>query len=292
MNEPTSHGLYDETREQQQRGSSSAVSIHPPPPVSRFEDTYACGEIFSLIFSWLITLTLWFHLLIVIPYCEPFKRDTYEPLCLRYYYDVKYHWYFWIVFCSCYILYLCQAFASPTRRYLKNVLSDLGQYTNQIVHARPNFWWKIQCFHYTYHTVHYTDSKGNRRTRTERTRHNTHAATGAFDFDRCEDTSDTTFVHFAASVTRVRLEEDVKLADARTRQRYDAAFEAWVAANDRDTHKEVSSGMNVPGFESYVLSYKSKEETMPLQQHVVLGVHSVGAKLTVPPLFLLADIVC
>ena len=243
--------------------SSATVSIQHPsmePPEDRHASTFGAWEVFSLVCAWILTLSLWFHLLVVIPLCERVRKDTTNPLCLRYYYDEKYHWYFWFVFSICYVLYLVQAFFSPTRRYLSNVLPELREYTNQMVTSNPSYWWKIQCYHIHSTTFKTRDSKGLTTTRTHHTRVNTHSATGSFEFDRCDDASDTSFVTSAGAVTRVRLDLDVDFVDEATRKIYETDFQKWENSHKRDKQYDTDSGMELPGFHAYVMSYKSKDE--------------------------------
>ena len=229
----------------------------PPPqgPIQGNSDTqtFSRGEKFSLAFGWIVSVGFWIHLFVFIPLCESAKANSLLPRpCADYYWFFRYRWYFWVVFSVLYLAYIIQSATAPTRRYLSNILpKGLQDYVSVLVRGRPALWWSIQCYHYR--TEHYTDSKGRRRSRRKRV--NTHHASGHFNFSAWQDVSGAVLGKTSAPIKRLRSWKKYVFADEKSKAAYDTEFSSWVRANDRDTHKDVSSGLDIPGFEEFTLSF-------------------------------------
>jgi hypothetical protein len=148
-------------------------------------------------------------------------------------------------------LYLIDSFYNPFSSYVWNLRTRVEsyQFLAKLSDTRPNLWWHIQCYHYETRT--YRDSKG--RTQTRQVRVNTHSASGHYAFSSWRNIGPPPLIS-AVKAMRIRLDKEYTFADAETKSDYDMKFAGFIAANDRDTHKDVSSGFDIEGFEDYFLS--------------------------------------
>ena len=108
----------------------------------------------------------------------------------------------------CLIIYWIMSCCSQASQYIWNAMDVDGAYDNlnDVIEARPEVKWHIQCYHYEDRKVTVRDKDGNTRTETKRVRVNTHAASGHFEFTEWKDLSDSIdILFFIEKLRAVRL---------------------------------------------------------------------------------------
>jgi hypothetical protein len=172
---------------------------------------------------------------------------------------------FFIALMICASLYLLCVLGSRTLRALWNVsetaktAGELGSF-DQMRRYNPVFNLHIQCYHHETRTSTYTDSKGNRRTRTSTVRVNTSSASGVKRYQDCLDLSGPgptlaslselggDYVALTVSVCpEVVLDPD-------TERSFDEQKQQFVVLNKRDTHYDLTESVDYgPAFQDTVM---------------------------------------
>ena len=211
------------------------------------KDKWSTSECCSVLWIWIMSLYLWFNVIVVIPMCVNWSPSRFGQahICLDYYN----HWYFWVPLVLVYIASLVQSGFSPTRQYLKNILNgSIDEYVAGVRGNPPKPFFHIECYH--------NETSGSGKNRSTR-RVTTHVAHGYFRFNSWWDVSPIVLGTGSAPVSRVRCTKEYKFADPATEQAYKVQFEAFVEANRRDVHQDVTSGLEIDGYNAYVLAFRS-----------------------------------
>lgn len=160
------------------------------------------------------------------------------------------------------------AFFSPAARALRNSHNRIGtkQYVDQLKCQAPYLWFHIQCYHIIVTVTTTTDRNGYTSTTRSERRVNTHSADGYFEYRSWRDATPPLIIpgsaafHLVGAPTRIHAEKDFSFADNATQNEYNRQFTNFINFNDRDTFKDVTSGLTINGFSEYGLAYQQNDE--------------------------------
>ena len=158
-----------------------------------------------------------------------------------------------------YAVYLGACLCSPSAIALRNHVStmELLALTQELRSQRPDVWAAIVCFHYEHRTRRVTRKSSNGRSHTHTEHYTekvvTHRARASWGYRGCRDTSGPPVYEPHLPMVEIHFKPVQDFFDAASH----AAFEGWRAqfleANRRDSHQDVSGGMDVPGLRPYVM---------------------------------------
>lgn len=127
-----------------------------------------------------------------------------------------------------------------------------------MVNNPPWIRWHIQCYHYETRVRTSTDAEGNTTTTTTEERVNTHSASHSYQLQGWRDDSNP-LKPTSHSIAKVAFSKDYKWRDPRAKQKHDGEKFAWIARNDRDTHKDFSWSWGIHGYKSHMIEVRAGE---------------------------------
>jgi hypothetical protein len=208
--------------------------------------------------GWILTLLIAGHL-IAYPYCSRGEnRDYLGELGLDevgncgFYYDSGAM--FWVPVVL-YVIYLIEAAWSPTSQSLSNVLPNVESYVQGLIHSKPRLWFRIECFHYVTRYQARTDSNNTTTANSWQEKVITHRKEEDYPFPAWRDLSRS---FTAPTIARMRCFKSFIFSDPQAKMQYDWALEDFVRRNNWDWHRDVTTGIDIPGFHDFALTYRSK----------------------------------
>lgn len=184
------------------------------------------------------------------------------------------------------------AFFSPAARALRNSCNRRGTkaYVNAIKSQPPYLWFHIQCYHIDVTITTTTDRYGYTLTTRSERRVNTHSASGSFKYKGWFDATPALIIpgslsfHLVGAPTRIHATKDYSFANTASQNEYNRQFTDFINIHDRDTLKDVSSGLNINGFEEYALAYQQNNDIdIPTRFHY--GWHFLSSIFALSPLY-------
>ena len=175
-----------------------------------------------------------------------------------------------IIFIISYISYIITEFCSSTFRYLYHKKDDIKMYKKmeQLFCSHPIIIFKCSCYHYETTTVYYTDSNGNRQSRTETRRVNTHFDSFVMPYHSSRDISGKFVLDTAKEMiakkdyVKLKLTLIIDLADAISNSDHDKYKSDFADRNrNYDIYMDVWEERTLPGFNPYNLVMINEKES-------------------------------
>lgn len=157
----------------------------------------------------------------------------------------------WLIF---YYVFAC--YCTESARFLRNRqdLYAAQAHIADIKATRPEVLMRCECYHYETRTESYTDSRGNRRTRSRRVKVTTFNGREPFPVTSVADATGELHGLERYVLTMVKYEKARSWADAYTEAAFNAMFDAFKAAHrNRDTHFHAWEELAIPGWKGEVL---------------------------------------
>jgi len=204
---------------------------------------------------WLATIFILTCLLLHLPFMDEFNQSPFGQLIHPLFFSFELHVYA-IVYPVVYLVYLIDVFCTNSCKYLFNmdIVEDFVGYVERIKQIGPAVGWGCECYHYETRTrtVYYTDSNGNRQSRTETYTEKvvTHSENEYFRYTRFDDVSGSVTTDILVFIaTKVKFTKSWDLGDERTRQLYNVQESNFISRNKyRDTHFNSWNLFNIDGF--------------------------------------------
>lgn len=167
-----------------------------------------------------------------------------------------------------YIIYIIWSCCHPSTSYISHAMPirEVFDRIDAAIKEKPTITFGIQCYHYVTRIVYYNDSDGNRRSRRERRRINTHRATKQHNIKKWEDQSPpSNTLHFLDVLMLTRLSTDKHLCyTEKGMRRMHKKYNSFIRKHDRDAHydkwQNETCGSAIP---SKTLCFNEKQGTRP-----------------------------
>jgi len=166
-----------------------------------------------------------------------------------------------------YLFVVIESGFSQDLSYLNNFSQDetAWQYIQSLQRIPPKFHMFVQCYHNETRTrdVSYTDSHGNRQTRTEQytERVTTFAEDAYFLYGSWTDVSEDTVAACEAAIARVKVDPTILFGDRETFDNYKTTSAAMVERNrHRDAFIDFLLRIEIPGMKDKFLGYVNLQE--------------------------------
>lgn len=168
-----------------------------------------------------------------------------------------------VMLCISPVVVLLESCVSHELDYLSNIKDDetAWGYIQRMHEVPPRINMVVECYHYETHTkvVHYTDSNGNRRSRTETKKEKvvTYVDHDGFSFGSWVDVSEKDMPPLSTvSLTLVKIDSSIVFGDQETADDYVRQVAAMLARNrHRDDFTDYSSSKEIPGLMKRISAY-------------------------------------
>ena len=242
------------------------------------ESNYKNRHVCLTIWTWSLQLIVWSSFFLCVLYKYYDNKFSYIHKKYPDNYDIKrvpYYYSNWdenimekiflpafFIFISSYIAYIITECCSSSYRYLYHKKDDIKMYQKmeELFTGHPIIKFNCVCYHYETTTVYYTDSKGNRQSRTETRRVNTHFDSFIVPYHSARDISGPFVLDIEKGMLKKKDYVKLKLiliidwADAISLSDYEKYKSDFIDRNRHyDVYMDFTEERTLPGFNTYNL---------------------------------------
>jgi hypothetical protein len=242
------------------------------------EENYKKRHVYLTVLTWIVQILVWasfFLLAITLYYKNKIDKiknkfpNHYDSIGAPYYYSS------WsenkldvatipalVTFFVSYFAYLITELCSSSFKYLRHKKTDTNMYKKmeQLFYGRPIIQFRCECYHYETHTEYYTDSNGNRQSRTVTVRVVTHTDSLIMPYHSARDISGKFVLDSARGsmmkkdYIKLKLKLTIDFADAISYSDYAEIKSKFEERNKNyDVYISVYEDRTLPGFNEYNL---------------------------------------